>query len=419
MVDLSLFDLSVEPASGKAVSSEYPGATASGNATASENAASRKSAGVAAGLSPRFVGDTVYVAVPSAKDRLRVKGVENTVYSMGLPRNSFIDLGDGLAVSSPELLFVEMAAELPPFEHMLLGMELIGAYALDAVDPDNGPVRYDVKPATTIADLTSFAESARGIVGLNRAKRTLHRLVENAWSPAEALIAALLVMPLREDGYAMGPIIMNPRVDAGDMAMSASSRVPDIVFAGSNVGLNYDGEGHFGLNEVVKAVGDVAADPGSFDKQRRLDRVIEDARAGVVSDKRRDRDLLTAGMSVLPVTKEDLYEQGGLDFVVLQAIDLLERQTGRDLSLQRRLICLPYSRRHRQHRIWSLLAGQQREKSLAWLREQEKPVALPPASAAAVITFDGEGNVVDIEPASPDFDEFRLQDDGENTVSLE
>ena len=128
LIDLSLFGLPGELANWRASGSKSSNPSADGRAGAATSPSSQSS------------GGTVCVAVPCAKDRLRVKGVENTVYSMGLPRNSFIDLGEGLATSSPELLFVEMAAELPPFEHMLLGMELIGGYALDAADPDNGPV---------------------------------------------------------------------------------------------------------------------------------------------------------------------------------------------------------------------------------------------------------------------------------------
>ncbi|MBO4364891.1 MAG: hypothetical protein J5804_01195, partial [Eggerthellaceae bacterium] len=344
----------------------------------------------------------VCVAVPNAKSRLRVKGVENTVYSMGLPRNSFVDTGDGLAISAPELLFVEMAAELPSLEHLLLGMELLGTYTLDAVDPSGSKPKYGIAPATTIAALTSFVESAKGVVGLTRARRTLTRLVEGAWSPAEALIAALAVMPVTEDGYAMGPLSMNQRVETKSTAAHAASRVPDIVFEGSQVALNYDGEEHFALRDVADAVSDVVAYPGVAVPAKRLDYAIAQARARVVADKRRDRDLMVAGMTVLPVTREDLYEPGGLDFVMLQVMQLLEAQSGRDFSLQRMLLTLPYTRQHRQNRIWSLLPGPKQNQAREWLAKQEEPIPLPPASSAAIITFDRDGNIAEIREVPPE-----------------
>ena len=219
----------------------------------------------------------MHVAVPHAKHRLRVKDVESTVYSSGLPREAFVDVGEGLSIAGPELLFVEMAVELSPIEHLLLGMELLGTFALDAVDPQDNAACCGISPATTLAKLACFMENAHGVKGLARARKTLNKLVENAWSPAEALIAALMVLPAEDDGYAMGPIALSGCVSADGTPGQASWRIPDIVFIGSSVGLSYDGGERLGVQETRKVADAAAVNPETLEPARRLDRVIEDA----------------------------------------------------------------------------------------------------------------------------------------------
>jgi hypothetical protein len=58
--------------------------------------------------------------VPRPSNRLRNKGIKNTVYTYGLPCDAFLDLGSGLYVSSPELLFVELSSVMSFEVHLLL-----------------------------------------------------------------------------------------------------------------------------------------------------------------------------------------------------------------------------------------------------------------------------------------------------------
>lgn len=45
------------------------------------------------------------------------------------------------------------------------------------------------------------------------------------------------LLPVEEAGYGLGNLVLNQRIGYGD----GGSRVPDILFAGTHVGLNYDG----------------------------------------------------------------------------------------------------------------------------------------------------------------------------------
>ena len=67
------------------------------------------------------------MAVPDQRQRIQVKGVSRKVFSQSALQQSFISLGEGMQVSSPELLFVEMSQEMPLINLVLLGCELCGS----------------------------------------------------------------------------------------------------------------------------------------------------------------------------------------------------------------------------------------------------------------------------------------------------
>ena len=312
------------------------------------------------------------VLVPSKETRLQVKGVRNTFRLCDYPDGSFVDLGDGIAMVGPELLFIELARTMDPAVHLLLGMELCGRFSRDADNPRRGSVTYDVEPVTSVDRLRTYAQQAHAVRGSRRALETIDRIVENAWSPMEAILAALIVLPFHELGYDLWPIDLNSRRELGERLAPLSdveSRVPDVMFRGTDVGLNYDGEDHFRLGDIARAAVAADRDPGNSDLVRELDDALAEARERIVADKRRDRDLLAMNLAVFSVTKEDFLEQGGLDRVIGQAIEALESSGKRVLSLQRIMLRNKALARARQDLIWSLMPCQEaiaaRERNLA------------------------------------------------------
>ena len=297
---------------------------------------------------------------PTKAARLQLKGVKSAFRSTPQPKGSFVDLGNGIVMSSPELLFAEMANVMEPVVHLLLGMELCGRFSRDPVDPRNGSIVYDVDPATSIERLRAFAQDAPGIRGARKALHTIDQLVANAWSPMEALLAALLVLPDNELRYDLWPFALNPRKEASEHIMAythASSRVPDILFSGTSIGLNYDGEDHFGLWRIAETAAAAERDPGNGHLAEEAVRALADARQRIIADKRRDRDLEALGYVVMPVTKEDLQERGGLDRVIKQVIDAIEREGTRNLEAQRQMLEDESLTQMRQLFIWSLMPG--------------------------------------------------------------
>ena len=323
------------------------------------------------------------VLVPKKDQRLQVKGTSSTFRLGTYPTGSFVDLGNGIAMAGPEMLFVELARAMDPAIHLLLGMELCGCFSRDALNPRGGDVAYSIAPATSVKQLRAFAQEASWIRGSEKAFATIDRIVENAWSPMEAIIAALAVLPRTELGYDLWPITLNPRKELGERLARLSdkdARVPDIMFTGTSVGLNYDGEDHFRLGEIARAAVALDRDPGNSQRAKELDDALVEARARIVADKRRDRDLMAMGLTVFSVTKEDLEEPGGFDRVMGQVVEAIEREGARNLMWHRAaaahdLLALP-----RQDFIWSLMPGPRsaaaRERLKAWERASAREFAL-------------------------------------------
>lgn len=315
------------------------------------------------------------VAVPHERLRLRVKGTKSTIFAKGLPEASFVRAGNVL-LSSPELLFLEMGRFMAPEVQLLFGMELCGSFTRDAANPRNAQATFFVPAATSTQRIRSFLDSCHGVEGIKQAREVLAYVVDNAWSPMEAVVAALATLPLEMLGYGLAPITLNERVETKG-AGEKETRVPDLLVQGTSAGLNYDGVGHQDLKGVVDAALNLATHPGEESSAKELEGALAAARIGVLGDKRRDRDLSARGYTVLPVTKEDLYELGGLDRVMRQLIAIVEREGNRDLSRQRTALESRVIASLRQHFIWSLLPGngakEAREKLDRWLAPNEHP----------------------------------------------
>ena len=58
---------------------------------------------------------------------------------------------------------------------------------------------------------------------------------------------------------------------------------------------------------------------------------MRSVREKAVDDVRRNRELAADGLTVFPITKEDLREKGGLDRVMRQVVESIERTSSLDM----------------------------------------------------------------------------------------
>lgn len=305
-----------------------------------------------AALRDELSGSEIDVATPSDAHRIHARGVKNVTYVRKMPGSSFVEVGGGLTLSSPELVFLEMGADLNVLELALLGMELCGGYVLPA--RGDGEVRYGVGPVTSVDKLAAFLGQMRRHPRIGVARAALHLVRDSCWSPMEAPLVAFLGEGPEGLGYGVGDLVVNERVRSeatNARFVSKESRVPDIVVAGTGVGVNYDGAGHYDIERVARAALAAAGNAGEKGAWSELEATKREVRRKYADDRRRERDLWASGMTVFTVTKEDLYEEGALDLLAGQVIEALERTSGRDMSSQRAAL----GDKERARRRWGLL----------------------------------------------------------------
>ena len=279
------------------------------------------------------------VVVPKPTQRLGAGFVRNTVYSAGVRPGSFVDVGNGLAIPSPELLFVDMVGRLRFPVLVLLGYELCGTFGRDPADPMMGTVAFGIEPATSVAKIREFLEACTYLPGKEDAYRALTYVADNAWSPMEAVLATMLTLPLTEGGYGMGELRL-------------------IELAVAPVGFNYDGRGHYDLQAVAAATdgaGRAAA--------------IKDARSKYVDDLRRNRELMAMGKMILPVCSEDLFEEGALDALVVEALRCVKAMGAEVPGFAIGYLASAGAAKRRQELLWSMLPWSEAED---YARELEK-----------------------------------------------
>lgn len=158
-----------------------------------------------------------------------------------------------------------MGTIMQPEVQALLGYELTGGFSRSPLDPRGGAVAFGVPPATTVEEIERSLSQCEGLPGIAQSKRMLQYVADNAWSPAEAVAAALMTLPFEYLGYGMGRLILNERQVAPDepaRAGARASRVPDILVPETCVGINYDSLRHLGLDGVAKTAMSYALAPG-------------------------------------------------------------------------------------------------------------------------------------------------------------
>ena len=292
----------------------------------------------------------LFVLSPTAVGRPQASFVRARVLGT-LPEESFVDLRNGLVIPCPELLFLRMATHLSPEAHTLLAYELAGTYARDPEDPRLGTVVFGVPPVTSIERIRSYLARYGRRNGSVLCAHNLASARDNAWSPMEAIIALLALLPPNEQGYGLRQISLNVRHEATEELVSLgarTSRVPDIEIVGSHVGFNYDGSLHLNLEAILES-----ARTGE-DAERIIRAIREKSRDDIL----RNRELMAMGRLILPVTSADLFAPGGLDAVMLEAALAREEIDGISSGDIRYLVETEWYSEARQQLLWSLLPWQ-------------------------------------------------------------
>lgn len=278
--------------------------------------------------------------VPDARHRVRHGNVRNHIWSTKVRGLCFLEVvKEQLAIPSPEVLLAQMAEILPMADLVALGHELCGSYSLQPTGA-GGSAIIGIPPATTTEQVGQLLKDAKRLRGSRALAAALPYIQDGSLSPVETLLSTMAQIPTDQFGYAIGRTVLNREVrpDAStERLVTAESRIPDILFVGTSVGINYDGDVHLDIAGVIEAARELG-NASSNEAHEALKAAVNAVRRGAAGDKQRDRDLAVMGLTVLPVTKYDIEDIEGLDRVMGQVIRLIEMSGDAELDLQRQAL---------------------------------------------------------------------------------
>jgi len=255
----------------------------------------------------------VHVMIGRPGCRRASKFLRQHVFSGETPVGCFMNAGGGLMVSSPEFCFLQLAGELSLIGLIELGYEMCGGYSLPLSDDSDVPERgfHNRSPLTSAAKLEAFLDGMPGVKGHQKAARALHYLRDGSASPMETKLAMFLTLPRMLGGYGFGLPELNERILLSKTARKEFGKafyVCDMFWPDEKVAVEYDSDQHH---------------TGS-------DRIANDS-------KRRNA-LASSGISVVSVTKYQLYSSLELGRVAITIAGHMNKRlySGRNFSAAHR-----------------------------------------------------------------------------------
>lgn len=151
-------------------------------------------------------------------------------------------LGDDIYLSSPELCFVQMSAELSQLSSIVLAYELCGDYS-HFTEIISG---FYKRPAlTSTSRISETLSQLRSQKGVNRARKSLAWALDGSASPMETVAACAMLLPKSLGGYNLEKPQLNYKVDLdrqeAELIQSDYVRV-DIAWPEHKIGYEYDSD---------------------------------------------------------------------------------------------------------------------------------------------------------------------------------
>lgn len=224
---------------------------------------------------------------PRAAQRRQSATLCTSLWGTPLPSRAFLEIGEGVCVSTPEFAFVQMAAQLDLISLVELGCELCGTYSCGVGLPGmHVPTSYDYKALTSVERLSQCVGEVEGAPGIKRAREALAFVAQGAASPMETRLIMAMALPGRLGGYGMGVPCPNYVVEASSQAREMAGRAffrCDLYLPAGQLDIEYNGrQFHRGQREMER-------------------------------DARRANALLAMGIKTVTVTADQLRSERGVD----------------------------------------------------------------------------------------------------------
>ena len=201
---------------------------------------SKKDVDALADLMPEMLAPPFHLLLPDRDSRCADDRVICHTCTVSLPEGSFVKIGPGVFMASPELCYVQLSTSMPFPAYVQLGYELCGEYRL----------RYGItgrasnaRALTSTRALGIFLGKAPRMKGNKNARRAQAFLCDGSKSPMETDIAILLRFPVRMGGYGLSKPLLNRRYDVEKNRRSVLPQAHfalDLYWPAAKIGLEYD-----------------------------------------------------------------------------------------------------------------------------------------------------------------------------------
>ena len=172
-------------------------------------------------------------------ERVRTNRITTHVWGISVPKGSFLELMEGLYLSSPEFCFLQMASHLDLIDLIRFGYELCGNYRIDSDSPYGFA---SVTPLTSKKKLTDYLQRSNGIPGTVKATRAARLIRDSSNSPRETALSMMLGLPTRLGGWQFGDHLLNHPLETDEGGWTTTRRYIDIYWPDSGFGIEYDSD---------------------------------------------------------------------------------------------------------------------------------------------------------------------------------
>ena len=185
-------------------------------------------------------GKPMDILVPSSARIHTPKGFKFHRLGASLPENSLLDAGDGVLLTVPQLIFVQLCRGLPVMRCIKLGSFICGVYS---PEPTARSGVVEREQLATQADLATFLLSAPALYGARAATQAIPWILDNAASPQETELALPFYLPSKLGGKGFIAPSMNYEVklDPKERALADAKEFRvDVCWPEQGIGFEYN-----------------------------------------------------------------------------------------------------------------------------------------------------------------------------------
>ena len=237
-------------------------------------------------------GTPIHAFVPERTMATKTKRLVTHVFSRNIPYGSFLDIGHGICICTPQCAFLRLGLSLDLVEQIAVGMELCGTYSKWRLPTASGRFKvsedractFEIPQAVQARHLRSFVDRMDGRHGAVGARRAARFVLDGSASPMETAVYLLLCLPKHVGGYGLPKPQLNPKLTISNPSgTEIIERYPDLFWEGPNIDVEYNSDSDHS---------------GEWSRYR---------------DSRREVELTVADVRVLPLTRAQLMDVDGFD----------------------------------------------------------------------------------------------------------